>query len=91
MNRSLDGRQAEKNTVEERTHRHIINAQAHRCICGRLTWNVEPENPILTPTSVLPHLLILSVRSHRSYAGAGPVQVAPKGSWFEQRRKLNSF
>lgn len=72
----MDGRQAEKNTVDERTHMHIINAQVHRCICGRLTWNLESENPILTLTSVLPHLLILSVRSQKSYPGAGPVQVA---------------
>ena len=91
MNRSVDGRQAEKTTVEERTRRHIINAQIHQRYLWKTHLELGAENPILTPTSVLPHLLILSVRSHRSYAGAGPVQVAPKGSWIEQRRQLNSF
>ena len=63
-----------RKTVDE-THMPIINAQG--CICGRLTWNLESENPILTPTSVPPHLLISSVRSHRSLSWGRPSAGGP--------------
>ena len=66
-----------RKTLDESTHMPIINAQGHRCICGRLTWNLESENPILTPTSVPPHLLIFSVRSRRSLRWGRPSAGGP--------------
>ena len=78
MNRSLEGMQAEKNIVDGRTRMHTINTHVHRCVCGRLTWNLESESPGSSRSPTPPHLVILYVRSHSSYPGAVPVQVCPQ-------------